>query len=284
MENQQEVFNGMNFSKRIIIHSPRIVSRGNRARLTAELDFDGDVKDLWFEVPKEYGRYLCAERSDAFLIAILNYAQRKGFDIECEMPVCDELLFQIREYLIPSLAKHGHQMYHTRIFAKESGVDIRGTAVGTGASCGVDSMHVMKNFLSHGNPKLRLTHLVLNNVGAFNVKKSQYDWQVEHASQLAKEVGITLIETDSNIVNVLQQDHILTHTYSAGFAIYALQKLWRVFYYGSSGYDFKDFNIKDNDEKDSAYYELLSLQMFSTSMLRIYSEGGRKLGMRKQKI
>lgn len=62
-----------------------------------------------------------------------------------------------------------------------------------------------------------------------------------------------------------------------------LQKLWRIYYYASSGEDYSCFSIIDNDLNDCAHYELLSLQCFSTSGLRIYNDGGAKTRLQKTK-
>ena len=55
----------------------------------------------------------------------------------------------------------------------------------------------------------------------------------------------------------------------------ALQRLWKLFYYGSPGLDFQEyFSLFDNSTNDVAHYDLLSLDCFSTETLKIYSGGG----------
>ena len=89
------------------IHQPRIERLDkNDVRLVSCIEHDSTCNEVWFSVPECYSEYLCYERSDAFLIGMLNWAMRTGDDIECEAPVSEELLFQIREHLIPSLAKY----------------------------------------------------------------------------------------------------------------------------------------------------------------------------------
>lgn len=62
-----------------------------------------------------------------------------------------------------------------------------------------------------------------------------------------------------------------------------MQKLWKAYFYGSSGRDFSAFNLKNNSTKSSALYELLSLPCFSTNNLRIYSEGATRTRIEKTK-
>ena len=49
----------------------------------------------------------------------------------------------------------------------------------------------------------------------------------------------------------------------------------------SVGLDYSDFTIIDNDLEDSAHYDLLTLQCFSTSEIIIYSESGEKTRIEK---
>lgn len=260
------------------IGAPRIERHDGRARLIAEVRIgEGDVRPLWFEVEERYGQYLCAERSDAFLIGLLNFAQREWLDIVCEAPVTAQLLYQIRTYLVPSLARNSQTLYATRIEAPMDDTPMANAGgVGTGISCGVDSLHVVRNYAHSPYPGLSLTHLCLNNVGAFwsGNGNRQYAWQAEHARRFAKEYGFELIVSDSNMAEAFQQNHLLTHTYSSCFAIYAMQKLWKVYFYASAGYDLQEaFSLRDNERHSSDHYELLSLDCFSTRTLQIYSEG-----------
>ena len=46
-----------------------------------------DNSGLWFSVPLDYQQYLCPERSNAFVVAMLWYAMLTGSDIRFEAPV-----------------------------------------------------------------------------------------------------------------------------------------------------------------------------------------------------
>lgn len=261
----------------ITIGRPRIETQYGSTRMTSIITVRGESRPVWFEVEEKYGLYLCDERSDAFLIGVLNYAMREQCDIRCEAPVGAQLLYQIRTYLIPSLIRNSKVLYPVNIEAEIDATAIQNAGgVGAGISCGVDSLHVVMNYADSIYPGLKLTHLVLNNVGAFwrGDQDNQYEWQANHAQEFCKRYGFELIQTNSNIADAIPQNHFLTHTYSSTFAIYALQKLWNVYFYGSSGEDFTSFSLKDNDSHDAAHYELLSLDVFSTRSLKIYSEGG----------
>lgn len=270
----------------ITIRRPKVETRDGRSRLSAQIDVSGDIREVWFEVEEKYGKYLCYERSDAFLIALLNWAMREHCDFVCEAPVGEELLYQIKTYLIPAVVKASRTLYAPKITAEiDTGTLPCAGAVGTGISCGVDSLHVIANQARSPFPHLRLTHLILNNVGAFfhDDDDRQFRWQTEHAKQFAKEYGFEFIQTNSNLADAFPQNHFLTHTYSSCFTVYVLQKLWRVYFYASSGDDFTAFNLVDNENHDAAHYELLSLPCFSVRNLKIYSEGGAKTRFEKTK-
>ncbi len=253
---------------------PVVKTQNGRSRLSAVIDFKGENRDVWFEVDEKYGEYLCHERSDAYLIGVLPVAMREGFDIVCEAPVTAQLLYQIRTYLIPSLVRNSKVLYSPEITALIEADPIpNANGVGTGISCGVDSMHAIKSYMDSPYPNLKLTHLVINNVGAFKQDSDQFGWQVNHAREFAGEYGFELIATNSNFAEVFPYAHILVHTYRSCFAVYALQKLWSTYFYAST-YDLQGgFSLTDNEDTDAAHYEILSLDVFSTRALKIYSEG-----------
>ena len=253
----------------------------DKSRLVYKIKIGDETKDVWFEVEKQYGKYLCYERSDAIVIGLLSYAMRNHYDIATKVPVTEELLYNINNYLIPSLTKYDEKLYPCKIIAQsECAVKNIGEGVGTGISCGVDSFHAIYKHLNTKYDGFKLTHLCINDVGAFNecyssegidnVKKKRYNTSIN----VAKEIGLPLIVTDSNFSEAFKQNHLLTHTYSSMFAVFCLQKLWKIYLYGSSGYDFTIFNLRNNSYNDSAFYELLSLNCFRTKNLTVYSEGG----------
>ena len=262
----------------ITIRQPKVSNCQNKSRLNAEIDVDGVTKEVWFEVDAEYAPYLCYERSDAFLIALLYWAMLNGHDIVCEAPVGEELLYQITADLIPALVTHSSVLYSSKITAP---VDVdslpNAGAVGTGISCGVDSFHVLaKQASPNGTKNLQLTHLAFNNVGSHGTGakgQAAYAWHKSRAEAFCERHGFKLVLSDSNIADVFTQSFLVTHIYSGCFAIYALQKLWRTYFYASSGYDLNDFSIVNSENFGAGRYELLSLSTFSTHALKIYCEG-----------
>ena len=275
----------------IFINRPYIANNGDKTRLICEIIRNKKVsKTVWFEVSKEYGEYLCYERCDAFVIGLLRWALIKGHNIKSDTPITDELYYNITEYLLPSLQKYDKRYKKIKLeMPLAPALKCEKSAVGTGLSCGVDSFHCIVSNRNANIESLKLTHFCINNVGAFNniyavygkdkVRKERY----QYAKIAAQDIGLPLIETDSNIDIEFHQNHYISHTYTSVFAVYCLQKLWKTYFYGSAGYDFSHFSLKKSSEFASGHYELLSLQCFSISNLRIYSEGGAKNRFEKTK-
>lgn len=273
----------------LLINQPYIKRIDGKSRCYCDIHVNDDKKIVWFEVDREYEPFLCTERSDAWLIGLLNYAMREGHDIKCLTPVTEELLYNINNFLVPSLTKYGKSLKSINIEADMAPTIMEGQEVGTGLSCGIDSFSAIYNNTNTKYTEHNITRLCINNVGAFNECYSQYgkekvkEERYSISEKVSKELNITLIKTNSNFADVFHQNHLLTCTYSSCFAIYMLQKLWRVYYYASVGVDYSCFSIIDNDIHDCSYYELLSLQCFSTSGLKIYNDGAAKMRLQKTK-
>jgi len=264
----------------ITIYQPEVISKNGKSRLSADLIIDDKRRTLWFEVDMEYEKYLCYERSDAFLVACIYYAMRNGHDITCVAPVTQELLFNLNQHLIPALCKSAPTLHHLRIFTSYTSEELENDGgIGTGMSCGVDSFHTALQHIDSQDERQNLTHLVINDIGSFNafnygrygVTKAREEIYTR-ARQVAALLDLPLIETDSNFYEIFR-NFMNCHTYSTAFTVMALQKLWSVYYIASS-YEYHQFSLDHHETKDSAYYDLLSLNCFSTRQLRFYCEGG----------
>lgn len=264
----------------IVIEKPYILTKDGKSRLVANVDIDGNSREVWFEVEPQFEKYLCYERGDAFVVAILNYAMRHGHDMESKAPIGEDLYYQLTTDLIPALANNSKVMHHTKLIAEvDSSVLPNAGAVGTGISCGVDSFHALAVESQTKFPKHNLTHLAFNNVGSHGEgerAKKLFAERKELAKNFCKEYGFVYVEGNSNLHDAIPQNHYLSHTYSSMFSVFALQKMYSVYYYASSGHPYDKFSVKDSEKYASGFYELLSLNCFSTHSLRIYSEGGDK--------
>lgn len=256
---------------------PIIKNEGNVSRLIADVTIDNRKDSIWFEVNSEYQSYLCTERCDAYVIAVLNYAMRNHHDIKCSAPITEELLFNLDKYLIDALANANPHFYRTRIYAPVASETLPSAgAVGTGISCGVDSLQVLSSYSETKYKSHQITHLTFNNVGSHGDGKEArelFEKRKRRSIQFAKDYGYKIVVSDSNLHEVINQNHFLSHTYSSLFPVYCLQKLYSTFYYASASIKYNEFSLIDIPQHCSGTYEFISLPYFSTRNIRIYSGG-----------
>ncbi len=123
---------------------PVIETSDTKAILKNKVEINGKEDEIWFSVDKIYEQYLCDERGDAYLIASLNYAMRNHHDLEFDVPITAQLLFNIQTYLIPALRETNPNFYAPKIIAEISDEELPCYgAVGTGISGRVDSIHAL---------------------------------------------------------------------------------------------------------------------------------------------
>jgi len=276
------------------ISQPKVVTKSGKSRLTAAITLEKEadqheVRELWFEVDEKYHSYLCDERSDAFLVAMLQYAMRFGYDITCEAPITAELLYNLKFHLVPILCKSSSESWKNPKIIAETSAELLKTAgaVGTGMSCGVDSFHAAFDHRNDSEGQPRLTHLFINSIGSFDANYQKLDQagpskeEIKEATfararRVAESMDLPLIESNSNFYQVYNNDLFSkTHTYATIFSVLALQKLWGIYLFAGAG-DYSQFSLYEHDTKDCGWYDLLSLNCFSMRHLRFYSEGGVK--------
>lgn len=260
----------------IRISKPYLQQNSSFVRLVADIDIDGQSHVVWAEVDKAYKDYLCYERSDAFVIVLLRYAIAHNHNIVCEAPMGEDLYYQINTYLIDAMVKWSNGMHRITISADIDTTDLPCAGkVGTGISCGIDSLHTIALHSDVSLMRHKLTHLTFNNVGSHGEgehAKRLYEERKKRAESFCKEYGYNLVEVNSNVMDEIYQFHYFSHTFSSIFTVYCLQKLYSIYYY-ASGYTINEFSIKNTEYTDPAHYDLLLLNAFSTDKLKIYSEG-----------
>lgn len=251
--------------------------KGDKAILENNIAIDGDSRKLWFSVDEKYYDYLCDERADAYLVACLHYSMSNNHDIETEDPISEQLLFNINTYLIPALIENNPDYHFPDIKAEIAFEPLPNAgAVGTGISCGVDSLHAVSTKTGTEYKNLNITHLCFNNVGSHGEgekARKLYLARLERPKKFAEEFGFEFVASDSNLMDVIEQNHFRTHTYSSMFPVLCLQKLYSTYFYASSGYKFNEFNLRHTNRSCCGSYELLSLPSFSTGTCHIMSDG-----------
>ena len=245
----------------------------NGIRLIADIKRDGQMFRTWFEYPREYKEYVCHEKCDAFIIAILPYAMQNKMDIISKIPISERLYYQIEKYYIPILSKYQKSFFNIKLVTNLDNTNYNvGNAVGTGCSCGVDSFYSILSHIDTVSEDFKLTHLVSMNVGSFgpyggDVSRKWFFEELENANKVANDLNIPLITIDSNLMEFYEQNHAYSGTVRMMGAILGLQKLFSK-YYISSGFDLKDFDITAEDNDD---YDLFNTMVGSNESTLFYS-------------
>lgn len=299
----------------IRIGKPYIIERSENAYLKAKIEISKDTSDsylaasrvirkvhwrtsedyppiewldeeggLWFEVPVEYKQYLCSERSDAFVVALLWYAMITGSDIESVAPMSEKMVFHIKQYLIPALCTQENGYRRINILGPTTNKPYENASgVGTGMSCGVDSFYSLHEYSRDDIPSAyRLTHLTYFNMGAiFHPNRSEErDYSIkefyeitdrmseekrENARQVAMQSGFPLVYVKSN----LDEDYYRgayghTGVYRNCAMALSLQGLFSKYINSSGGWPgYFDLTLTEG----SQHYEALLCTCFSTESL-----------------
>ena len=248
----------IDYTNEIVIGSQHVENRGQVSRLNSEIVIDNRRRTLWCEVSALYAQYILVERADACLSVLLPFAMRTKKDIVCELPVTEQFLHNLTEILIPQLCEHDARLHAVNIQARgESRALLRGNAVATGMSCGVDSLYTANLYLQSQFESMRLTHLYAGNYLYGNDNAIH-----RRAHMVAGELNLPLVTTATNINEELRLPHLYTHFFKTMFGVLAIRKMFRSYYY-SSAEDISHFNIKGSGTSDTAIFELLLLYCFS---------------------
>ncbi len=261
----------------IKIGKPYVKEMPNSTRLCASVNYDGSDHEIWYGVEKKYAEFLCWERADAFLLAFLPYAMAFEHDIVIDAPVSERLYYQLVNYYIPCLAKFTHYYSAIQIDCTEldsTNFGINASGVATGFSAGVDSFYSVLKHLDNEEEEYKLTHLTFFKVGAtgsFGGEKAErvFKHRVNQFKEYATLHNLEFVIVDSNISEHARMSYNYIHTFRSMSAVLALQKLFRVYYYASTGTigDFC-FNVVD-----VANFDFFNLNNFTVEGMQLYSVG-----------
>ncbi len=220
------------------------------------------------------------------VIGLLDRAMTFGHDIVSSAPISESVLYGLEKFLIPNLCFADDNMHNIKIIADVVPSPASKGAVGTGLSLGVDSFQAIYENLNTKFSEHNLTHLCLFNAGAFYNGEENFWNMIPKVQHVADEFGLPLIVGNSNIHTIIFGDYQITHTFYSLFCVFALRKLFSVYYYASS-YPLYKFSCINNSVigNDTAKYDLLTFYCLSDKNLLLYSAGsGKKTRIDKTKM
>lgn len=247
-------------------------NEAGQARICADLTLNQKGTTLWFGVEESQKQFLCAERSDAFVMALLPSAMRSGNDITFQTPMSERLHYQLTQYLIPTVCDAGDLYHPIKLIGPVTAEKIANLGgVGTGFSAGVDCLY---SIMTHGKDSpLPLTHIAVFNVGAFDGSEYRKNFQnaCADATGYAVEQDLGLVCLDSNAYEVIPEEFLEVCSYRNLAGALALQGLFSC-YLLSSGIAFQKFHFT---LRNGASYDLLMVHCAQTESLAVYSSGGQ---------
>lgn len=258
----------------IKISSPVITTSEKRATMTAliEDEYQKIKTEIYYSTPIEYGKYLCDDVADAFVVGVLLPAARYEQDIVVDGAVSDKLFYNINNSILYTLANVWDKK-RVKLVAKEvKQIAFESNAVGCGCSLGIDSFAAMLQHLNNPElPQFNITHLTYFNVGAMGYKnlekaKQSYLKDLELVRNFAAKVNLPIVQLESNFSIMYDEFDFNESGDIRNFsAVLALQKLFRKYLYGSS-YPIKDFRF---ERSQTGYYETLLAPLLSTDSCEI---------------
>lgn len=254
----------------IKINQSYISNNGNLVRLNTYIEHDGSPFTLYAEVEEKWSEWLTPELADNIVILCLPVALRTGLDIMSVIPVSNMLLHNLNKILIPTLTNSDDRLIKINISAPGSDVVFGGNGVGTGLSCGVDSLYAAMEYTNGIDWIPQLTHFCVTSASLdlWNTpNQNLYKWQESHRNffnrceATAYELGIPCIKIYSNYFDYCccrfhNIPHYTAHQYITLANVLSLKKLWGIYLF-ASGVPFTEFNLKDNSLRDTIYHELL---------------------------
>lgn len=236
---------------------------------------------LWFSVPLDYKQYLAADRGDAFVAALLWYAMQTGSDIVSDAPVSEKMLMGVNRFVVPGLCKEKDGYRRIKVSAPSTAqIYADASGVGTGMSCGVDSLYTTKQYMKDVPDAFRLTHLAYFNMGAIfhpdtSDRKKKYTVRefyettdrmslekLQNASDVAALTGLPILYICSNMdSDYYRGAYGYTAVYRNCACVLALEGLFRKYYCSSAGWpDYYDPSLSEGSE----HYEALLCAGLST--------------------
>lgn len=247
-------------------------------RLLCEIEIGRGNFTLWAEVQDEYSQYLTDERADGFFIICAFKCFKEHCSLESKVPVSSRLLYQVKNYMMNVYCEaYGTEPFHIEAPAVDGTLPSAG-GVGTGITCGVDSLYTIACHCNIGGmeclPSNSLTHLVLMNVGSHDIgaedTNTLFANRVKLAEDFCNEFGFKFVKIDTNIKEFLPYDYTEYHGIVNGSTILLLEKLFKI-YYSSSSYKISEFKL---NRYDVSQFELFNLAVLSTDNTTFYTTGG----------
>ena len=277
---------------------------GPAVRLAADVEMINpntgvmEKRPLFFEFERRYEEYLCPERSDAFVMGLLSTAMENDCNIEFKTPMTDRLFYQMNDDYLPMMAKYNANfpLSDIRLSGPVTSAELLtgggGYGVATGCSCGVDSLYTVYKKTHCSVDRYNLTHLFCHSCGTLDCNeeriKALYTRIYRRVENLSAYLGLEACGCWTNIHTFYKFPYKIFcyfYTTTAAGCVFALQKLFSV-YYESSSYTLEQIHLEAlqnySGTLDGSMLDIYTLPCMNTDTLTFYSAGTEATRIEKQ--
>lgn len=231
-------------------------------RLVVDIDF-GDIetpfleKTIYFAVKNENADMLTDETYDAFVLIPLYLAMYFQTDLHICGKISKQLYQNIKWYIQQILCDFSDELTKVNLIVDGfTSIKERGTLIGAGISCGVDSLStIYDHFINEKDPEYRINSLFIFNCGTHGdyenpASHQLFEKRYELNKKAADELKLPVFQVSSNV-------HAFTHKigeqkmgyFAICSCIFSLQKKI-VKYYISSGDSYQESKAFAQNEHD----------------------------------
>lgn len=222
-------------------------SGGKRARLEVDIKFTdinvaAPAETIWFEIDANYSRLLVDDTCDPFLLVPLYLAMTYKTDLRIRGKVSKRLYKNLTWYGQKIFCDFLPKLSPVKIIVDGfAPTQAQGILIGTGISCGVDSLSTLHDrFINETDPDYKINAMFFFNCGSNGKAEdsiTQYIAQsrVERGIALAGELGLPLCPIDTNFQEFFLAEHGDTPLFLAHYScVLAMQNAIRRYYIGSA--------------------------------------------------
>ncbi len=289
--------------KTLVVGRPTALTTDGWYRLGAALRVEGDARleahqaEIWFSLPAEHaGTFALPDCSDCFLLGLLYFAMRNGYDIRLEGAVSTQLAVNLPNEIMPIMCAYRPCLRPVCVSAAETRDFQGGSGVGTGFSGGVDSFYtIFSNLKEPVRPSDKITHLFFFNVGTNGLGRSveelalvrtKFLRRYEALRTAADLIGLPLIPVDSNVHSFLPDNIASDITICNAATVHFLRKGIGLYFTSSNGYDYTELlrfltHTHSAARIDMAMVEHVLCQWLSDGTLKIVPYGTNRKRLEK---
>ena len=191
----------------------KYVSRGGVAvRLEADIKFvdvEGaqyPASTMWFEIKKDYGAAFSDDTYDAFMLVGLYLAMYHKTDLRVRGNVSKKFYKNLSWYIQRILCDFSKELSPAEIIVDGfAPTKVKGNLIGTGISCGVDSLStIYDRFVKETDPDYKVNALFIFNCGSHGDFNAAHTQQVFHsravrAVAVANDLKLPAVIVDTNL-------------------------------------------------------------------------------------